>query len=164
MRDRRGFTLVELLIVVVILGILAAIVIPQFASSTQDAREAALDTTLTNMRGMVDLYFKQHNDYPSRNADGEGGAANSAAAFLSQLSWYTDVFGDAETMADSEHTLGPYLKRAQIPVEPMTNSAALEISTTGTLGMTATVGDPGGWKFDNRTGQFIVNHSAWDDR
>ncbi len=164
MRDRRGFTLVELLIVVVILGILAAIVIPQFASSTQDARVAALDTTLSNVRAVVDLYFQQHNEYPSRNADGAGGAADSSAAFLTQISQYTDVDGDVSTSTDATHTLGPYFKKAQIPTEPITNSAALEIEIAGTLGMIATVGDPGGWKFDNRTGQFIVNHSAWQTR
>jgi hypothetical protein len=46
----------------------------------------------------------------------------------------------------------------------MTNSAALQIVTVGTLGLTATAGDPGGWKFDNVTGQFIVNASAYQTR
>ena len=168
-RNRRdlleqGFTLVELLIVVVILGILAAIVIPQFSTSTQDARVAALDSSLGNMRSVVDLYFQQHNEYPSANADGSGGAANSSAAFLTQLSQYTDVDGDVSLSQDATHTLGPYLKKAEIPTEPMSSSSALEIVTAGNLGLTATAGDPGGWKFDNVTGQFIANHSSWDNR
>ena len=50
-----GFTLVELLIVVIILARLAAIVVPQFATSTDDANESSLDTTRVNMRGAVDL-------------------------------------------------------------------------------------------------------------
>ncbi len=48
--NQKGFTLVELLIVVIILAVLAAIVVPQFGSSTQEAKEAALKTTLTEMR------------------------------------------------------------------------------------------------------------------
>ena len=44
----RGFTLVEILIVVVILSVLAAIAIPQFNSSTEDAKLSALDTDLAS--------------------------------------------------------------------------------------------------------------------
>ena len=61
---QKGFTLVELLIVVIILAILAAIVVPQFASSTDDAKISSLDSTLSNMRSAVDLYRQQHTAYP----------------------------------------------------------------------------------------------------
>ena len=162
-RRRGAFTLVELLIVVIILAILAAVVIPQFAASTDDARAAALDTTLTNIRGALDLYYQQHGEYPSANGDGTN-AANSAAAFLGQLTLYTDADGDAQNSKDATHVYGPYLRKNVVPTEPITESNALEIVTAGTLGMTATAGDPGGWKFDNQTGQFIVNDAAYDDR
>ncbi len=161
-RDR-GFTLVELLIVVIILAILAAVVVPQFAASTDDAKDAALDTTLANMRGTLDLYYQQHGEYPSRLTDGTN-AADSTAAFLTQLTQYTDAAGDVSVTKDATHVYGPYLRKAEIPREPISESSALEISTTGSLGMTATSGNPGGWKFDNRTGQFIVNDAAFDDR
>ena len=59
--SRSGFTLVELLIVVIILAVLAAIVIPQFSSSTQEAKESALRSTLLEMRNAVELYYHQHN-------------------------------------------------------------------------------------------------------
>ena len=161
--DSRGFTLVELLIVVIILAILAAVVIPQFAASTDDARAAALDTTLANLRSSLDLYYQQHGEYPSRLTDGTN-AADSAAAFLTQLTQYTDADGDVATTKDATHIYGPYLRKAVIPTEPMTESNVLEIETAGALGMTATALDPGGWKFDNRTGQLIVNDAAYDDR
>ncbi len=61
---QKGFTLVELLIVVIILALLAAIVVPQFASSTDDAKLASLDTTLSNLRAAIDLYYQQHGAYP----------------------------------------------------------------------------------------------------
>ncbi len=162
-RNTKGFTLVELLIVVIILAILAAVVVPQFVASTDDARSAALDTTLANMRSSLDLYFQQHAEYPSANGDGTN-AADSPAAFLTQLTQYTDANGDASNAKDVTHIYGPYLRKAVLPTEPLTQSAALEIVTAGTLGMVATALDPGGWKFDNLTGQFIVNDAAYDDR
>ena len=159
-----GFTLVELLIVVIILAILAAIVVPQFASTTDDAQLAAADATLENMRQAIDVYLVQHGEYPSRLTDGTH-AANTSRAFLWQLSRYTDGVGDALLTTDATHIYGPYLRREQIPLEPLTQSGALEIeSGSAALGMTATAGDPGGWKFNNQTGQFIINHSSWDSR
>ena len=67
-----GFTLVELLIVVIILSILAAIVIPQFASSTSDAKYSALDTNLATVRSSIELYYQQHGTYPGATASSGG--------------------------------------------------------------------------------------------
>ncbi len=170
LRTRRakdpGFTLVELLIVVIILSILAVVVIPQFTNTTDDARLAAADTALGNMRAVVDLYYAQHAEYPSRTTDGTN-AANSNLAFVWQLARYTDGVGVAALTSDPNNNAiyGPYLKKEEVPLEPLTNSSALEIdSASAALGMTATGGDPGGWKFNNQTGQFIINHSTWEAR
>jgi len=54
----QGFTLVEVLIVVVILGILAAIVVPQFTDASQDANGATLKTTLASVRTLLDLQYQ----------------------------------------------------------------------------------------------------------
>ncbi len=167
LRTRRvrdpGFTLVELLIVVIILSILAVVVIPQFTNTTDDARLSAADTALGNMRAVVDLYYAQHAEYPSRLGDGTN-AANSNLAFVWQLSRYTNSTGDAVLTADPNHSYGPYLKKEEVPLEPLTGSSALEIeSASAALGMTAT-GVGGGWKFNNQTGQFIINHTTWEAR
>ncbi len=162
-RKREGFTLVELLIVVIILAILAAIVVPQFATSTDDAKDAALDSTLANIRDVLDLYFAQHGEYPAALTDGKSGA-NTEAAFISQLSRYTDEDGDARDIKDAGHTYGPYLKLPQVPKEPMTNSRAIALINVGSLAMIADPGDLGGWKYDSITGKIIVNHTSWDAR
>lgn len=61
-----GFTLIEILIVVVILGILAAIVIPQFAESADGARDSAAATTHKTVRSQVELYkFRHEGDIPT---------------------------------------------------------------------------------------------------
>ena len=61
---RRAFTLIEILIVVVILGILAAIVVPQFTNAADDANDAAVRSQLQTLRGQIELYRAQQNADP----------------------------------------------------------------------------------------------------
>jgi|TARA_B100000959_G_scaffold286307_1_gene364404 general secretion pathway protein G len=62
---RRGFTLIEILIVVVILGILAAVVVPQFTNAADDANDAAVRTQLQTIRGQIELYRAQQSADPA---------------------------------------------------------------------------------------------------
>jgi general secretion pathway protein G len=170
---QQGFTLVELLIVVIILAILAAIIVPQYASTTTDAKIASLDSTLSNMRAAIDLYYQQHAAYPggvaSTGAPGTctsavtGGAVNTQAAILEQLAYYTNAAGQACKMqgTDGSFKYGPYLKKDTLPTNPITNSSALVISTTGILGI-AGDGAGLGWKYDTKSGQFIANDTNAD--
>jgi len=64
-----GFTLVEILVVIVILGVLAAIVLPQFASATDDARYNAFITDLNALTKAVSAYENIHGLPP----DGDSG-------------------------------------------------------------------------------------------
>ena len=59
MRARHGFTLIEILIVVVILGILAAIVIPQFTDASKQASKSNLQSQLQTVRSQIELYNVQ---------------------------------------------------------------------------------------------------------
>ena len=68
--SKSGFTLVEILIVVIILGILAAIVIPQFTNASQDARESSVVSQLQTLRSQVELYKLQHHERYPTDPDG----------------------------------------------------------------------------------------------
>jgi len=78
---RRAFTLVEILIVVVILGILAAIVIPQFASATDSARHNAFVTDLNALTKAVSAYAGIHGLPPD----------SSSGVMPTELSSYMDA-------------------------------------------------------------------------
>ena len=59
-RNRGGFTLIEILIVVVILGILGALVYPHFANARSEAADKAARTQLQSMRSQIEMYKVQH--------------------------------------------------------------------------------------------------------
>ena len=84
----KGFTLVEILIVVVILGILAAIVIPQFTDASTQSKVSSCKSSLKSMRGQIELYKIHHGVYP-----------NLTNGSLPQLLSKTDAAA-AKTMAE----------------------------------------------------------------
>src|SRR4029079_6220833 len=96
-RKTQGFTLVESLIVVIILGILAAIVIPQFTNASNDARNNSVQSTLQTLRSQIELFKLQHSDTPP---------AQTAANFIALMTQYSTTTGTTTTVAGGP--LGPY--------------------------------------------------------
>jgi prepilin-type N-terminal cleavage/methylation domain-containing protein len=176
-----GFTLMELLIVVVILAILAAIVMPQFSSSGIDAREAALDTNLGVLRTAIQLYRGQHGVYPGAvtavsaacapgttgTGIAAGGAGTTASqAFIDQLVLFSNAAGGTcDVNTGLAFNLGPYL-RGGIPNDPITGlgSAVANITTTAAGTALAAGGTAGGWLYDTVSGQIVMNSNALDSR
>lgn len=65
LKHRKGLTLIELLIVVIILGALAAIAIPRMSSSADTARTRACQTNIETINTQVELYYANNSDWPT---------------------------------------------------------------------------------------------------
>jgi prepilin-type N-terminal cleavage/methylation domain-containing protein len=64
-RKQSGFTIVELLIVIVVIGILAALVVTTFAGIQRKARNTERETDIKAVHGQLEAYFAQNNSYPT---------------------------------------------------------------------------------------------------
>lgn len=167
-----GFTLVELLIVVIILTVLAAIIVPQFTSATLDAKEATLDANLARLRSAIELYHAQHGSvYPGSVATSGGtcpagatagtGAANTAQALIDHMLMYSDASGRTCSIGDTTFKYGPYVRKA-FPDDMITGNGAIVVQTTGAALTPAAA--TGGWAYDTRSGQIVMNSNANDTR
>ena len=146
MKAKSGFTLVEILIVVVILGILAAIVIPQFTEASTEAKTSRLCTDLQSVRSQIELYKIQHND----NLPGTAGPT-----FGQAMTGYTLQDGIlAPVQAPGAGVFGPYMQ--VIPTNPFVPTAAL--ANVVTAGAASAGGDnTSGWYYNTVTGVFQAN-------
>ncbi len=77
-----GFTIVELLIVIVVIGILAAITIVAYSGVQQKARDAARTSDIKQVQKAIDLYYVDSGNYPSLGVDGSGYDIGNLSAVL----------------------------------------------------------------------------------
>jgi len=130
----KGFTLVEILIVVVILGILAAIVVPQFTNAANEARGGNVATQVSTIENQLELWAARNNGvYPDLVTDGWGDSST------------------ADTMIGEN-----YLK--ELPVNPFTNSSTVVANTSFSSGDSVyeITDSTDGWAYDRSTGNIVA--------
>jgi prepilin-type N-terminal cleavage/methylation domain-containing protein len=137
---RAGFTLVELLIIVSILGILAAIVVPRFSNATAEARAASQADQLRQTRTVIQLYGIQHGDqFPA----------------LSGADW-TDL---TQAKVNTAGTMcGPYLTQA--PRNPLNNYSDVAVVAVDQNWGDPVVGVNIGYVFNANNGMIWATNTA----
>lgn len=135
-RVSKAFTLVEILIVVVILGILAAIVIPQFTNASQEAQVGNVQTQLQTIRSQIELFRVRNN-------------GNAPACVGAQDASFTDMITPPAGQQQYVRTppVNPRNRRNQVVEDatPIATAAAGAATATGP-----------GWYYNSTTGEFAA--------
>lgn len=163
--QKSGFTLVELIIVIIIIGILAALAIPQFGSKTIEAKEATQQANLAVLRNAISLYYHEHNSvYPGVKDSDTGGAPADddarAASFAAQLTQYSDITGKSQATRSDSFEYGPYLAAREIPDNPLAASG-VTANTVKAVSQDAALAaeNSTGWFVNVKTGEIIPNET-----
>jgi prepilin-type N-terminal cleavage/methylation domain-containing protein len=143
---RLGFTLVEVLIVVVIMAVLAATIIPQFSDSSKDAKISTVKFNVHTLRSQIEMYKSQHDG----RLPGDD---------LAELIVKTNVKGTT-SVGDGPLVYGPYIQK--IPENPFTSSATVkEIAAAPAVAGDVTTTD--GWLYHKASGGLWINHADYLD-
>ncbi len=135
-RNKTAFTLVEILIVVAILGILVAIVVPEFSSASEDSKLSNLMSNLYLIRAQLELYKMHHNEtYPTN------------------INVQMTIKTDADGTINESGSCGPYLHI--FPANPFVEHPVKAVKTNGTPG--------DGWSYDFTTGVIVANTAGHGD-
>jgi prepilin-type N-terminal cleavage/methylation domain-containing protein len=159
MRTARGFTLVEILTVVVLLGILAAIVVPQISRSNESAKQSALATDLQLLRRFIMVYTAHHLEVAPGYPDGNTSASPTELTFIEQATMSSNNAGETAAVGTAGFERGPYVLK--IPANPINDKDTVKM-----LGndedFPVDADDSHGWIYKAATGQIRSDTTGTD--
>ena len=154
---KKAFTLVEILTVVVILGIIAAIVIPRFSNASAMARASMLGDDLRVIRMQVEIFKAQHLGVAPGYPGCVLGQGPTEQAFIDYMTGVSDSGGN---MNPAGQKFGPYL--TQIPINPVNGKSTILVIADGAQFPTAS-DDQFGWVYQPSTENFKADSIGADE-
>ncbi|MFQ3549881.1 MAG: prepilin-type N-terminal cleavage/methylation domain-containing protein [Armatimonadota bacterium] len=121
-RTKCGFTLVELLVVIVVLAVLAAIVLPKFMNSSKRSKEAALKSDLKVVRNAIGMFHADTGAYPK--------TLNALMATEAPAKGLDSDGNEVDILPGDWH--GPYLQ--DLPIDPISGTAFIYVITHPDVG------------------------------
>lgn len=159
MNKAKAFTLVEILVVVVLLGVIAAIVIPSFANSTTSAKDSALAVDLQLLRRVILIYKSQHLEVGPGYPNGDTTQAPTEQVFIDQTTTASNTNGQTAATGTPGFNRGPYLMK--IPVNPFNEKNTIEILADGQA-FPANANDSHGWIYKAATSEIRADNTGAD--
>ena len=159
MKRARAFTLVEILIVVVLLGVLAAIVVPAIGRSGTAARESTLACDLSLLRRFMLIYKSQHLEVAPGYPNGNPAGAPTEQAFKDQATLSSDATGQTRPRGTPGFDYGPYL--STIPANPFNGRDTIQMIANGQA-FPAAADDSDGWVCKPETGEIRPDNAGAD--
>ena len=160
MKRAKAFTLVEILIVVVLLGVLAGVILPLVASGATSARESALALDLQMLRRYVLVYTTQHLEVGPGYPNGDTTQAPTEQVFLEQITLASNSNGQTAAAGTPGFNRGPYLMK--LPTNPLN-----DLNTVQVLGnaenFPANAYDSHGWIYKASTKEVRADSTGTSD-
>jgi len=129
----KGFTLVELMIVIAIIALLAAVALPKFASATEAAKVANVQGNLANLRTSLAVYYAKNKQYPSFSTSASAGIRSNG---------------------DLSEEFQNFYSNKQMPIVP--SGENVSTARRNVYSMTTTT-RTGGWRYDPVKGDIRAN-------
>lgn len=153
----KAFTIIEIMIVVIILGIIAAVVLPRFSNASDTARASMLADNLRIIRMQLEVFKGQHLGVPAGYPDLQTTQTPTEEAFVMHMTKPSNSAGEA----DSGKLYGPYLR--EIPVNPLNGKNTLEVLDSDTP-FPKSADDSHGWIYNPSTQEFRADSPGADDK
>ena len=160
MRKARAFTLVEILIVVVLLGILATTVISMASGSALSAKESALATDLGLLRRFILIYTFHHLEVGPGYPNGQTSATPTEQSFIDQATLVSNSTGQPAPVGTAGFERGPYMQK--MPVNPLNGKSSIQMLGNGE-DFPAAADDSHGWIYKAATCEIRADSAGSDD-
>jgi len=159
MRKARAFTLIEILAVTVLLGVLAAIVIPSLAGNTTSAKRSALVVDLQLLRRFILVYEAQHLDVGPGYPNGQTTVAPTEQAFVDQATLASNANGQTAAPGTPGFNRGPYMQK--LPANPFSGKNTVQMLGNGEA-FPANADDSHGWIYKAATSEVRADNTGTD--
>lgn len=114
MRQSRGFTLIELMIVVAIIAILASIAITAYLNSIGKSQLAEAFTVADGLKNDIPNYYNQAGSCPTLGSNGLGAATSYSGNYVASVSIASTASGCSITIKMRQNTISPRLHGKQV--------------------------------------------------